>query len=160
MRSGPQFASTTLKSLEKRYGTPIDYYQPFNQDTNLTTGKQTAQFNSCVIRRALIFPFIITRGFNYDTAFLAAGSGDAKNLSFGAFHDKDQSSVIIRQRELPFSPLMSDFFSWRGLRFDVKDIKKYPDIQLYVITVVRTQSCKDLYVRGQSEMAISNQGDV
>lgn len=160
MKSGPQFASAALKRLEKRYGTPIDYYQPFNEDTNLTTGVKTAQYHSQSIRRALVLPFTITRGFLYDTAFLSAGNGDAKAFSFGALHDKNESSIVIRQRELKLTPKMSDHMAWKGLRFDVKDIATYPDIQLYVITVSRTQSCKDVYLRGVSNLTITNQGDV
>ncbi len=154
MKSGPQFAGSVLRRLERRYGTPIDYYQPYNESTNLTTGVQTAQYRLQPIRRALVLPFTISRGFNYDTAFLSAGSGDAKQFSFGAFHDKDESSLVVRQHELKLVPKMSDHVAWRGLRFDVKDIKTYPDIQLYVITVARTQSCKDLFLRGTTAITL------
>lgn len=160
MKSGPQFAGTALKRLEKRFGVSVDYYQPFNEATNLTTGVSTVQYHSQTIRRALVLPFTITRGFNYDTAFLAAGNGDAKSFSFGALHDKNESSVVFRQAELKLKPKMSDHIAWRGMRFDVKGIEPYPDIQLFVLTVARTQSCKDVYLRSASVISISNQGDL
>jgi hypothetical protein len=159
MKSGPRFAGASLRRIEQRYGTPIDYYQPFNEATNLTTGAQTVQYRSQTIRRALVLPFTITRGFLYDTAFLGAGNKDAKDFSFGAFYDKSESSVIVRLPQLKgIVPKMSDFFAWHALRFDVKDIATYPDIQLYVFTVSRTQSCKDLYVRNTSFVFLT-QGD-
>lgn len=156
MKTGPQFVSKTIKNLERRYGSSVDYYQPYDKTTNLATGAQSCSYRSTSIRRALLLPFKLTRGFTYDTAFLAAGNGDAKNLSFGAFHDNDESTVLVQKSELKFSPKMDDHVTWKSKRFDVKDIQTFPDIQIYVFTVVRTQSCKDYYFRTMQTLTFEN----
>lgn len=148
MRSGPQFVSRAIKNLERSYGSSIDYYQSLAKTTDLATGTQTCLYNSFHMGRILLLPFKITRNFLYDTAYLAAGNGDAKNISFGAFHDKDESSFVARACEMKgMVPKLDDHISWHSLRFDVKDVQPFPDIQIYVISVVRTQSCKDFYFR-------------
>jgi hypothetical protein len=106
-----------------------------------------------------LLPLKISRGFLYDTAYLAAGNGDAKNLSFGALHDKDESSLVIRATTLGvIKPKLDDHIAWRSLRFDVKDVQQFPDIQIYVLSVVRTQGCKDFYFRSMHVLNITDTG--
>lgn len=152
MKSGPQFAAVTIKSLQKRYGSYVDYYAPIAKSTDLATGKVTIQYNSQAALRGLLLPVTLTRGFIYDTAYLGAGNGDAKNFSFGAFHDKNESSLIIRFKQLKLIPKMDDFVALLGKRFDVKNIEAYPDMDLYVLTVARTQSLKDFYMRATNSV--------
>ncbi len=153
MKSGPQFVSGVIKNLERRFGSPVDYYQPLTRGTDLATGVQTVTYTSLTLKRILLLPFKISRGFIYDTAYLSAGNGDAKNFSFGALHDKDESTIVVRTKELRgLAPQMGDHISWNALRFDVKDIAPYPDIQMYIINVARTQSSKDFYFRVQSNV--------
>lgn len=161
MANGPQFVCGAIERLEKRYGSPIDYYQPLTRVVDLTTGDNTSNYTSLTIRKALLLPFKITRGFTYDTAFLAAGNGDAKNFSYGALHDTDESSVVLRKRDLKsLKPRMEDHISCHAERYDVKSVEVFPDIQIYVLSVVRTQSCKDYYFRTQHGLDFDNSGDL
>lgn len=159
MLNGPQFVSKAIERLQNRFGSPIDYYQPLIKTTDLATGKQATTYTSLTVRRSLLLPFAITRGFLYDTAYLAAGNGDAKNFSFGALHDRNDSSLVLRSSDLKsLLPKMEDHISWHALRFDVKEIKPFPDIQIYVLSVVRTQSCKDFYFRTQQNLDFDSSG--
>lgn len=159
--NGPHFVIKVIGRLEKRFGTMIDYYQPLVRGTNLATGAQTCSYASLTIKRALLLPIEITRGFNFDTAFLAAGNGDAKNFSFGALHDTAASSIVLRAKEFKtLVPKMEDHISWRALRFDVKDVKPYPDIGVYVIHVLQTKSSKNYYFKSGHSIAITSEGGV
>ncbi len=148
MRNRLTFISDTIKSLQRKYGSPVDYYQPLSQTTDLSSGSQTSSYNSLTIQKGLVLPFKVARGFTYDTAFLSAGNGDAKLFSFGAFHDTNDSTLIVTLAQMKgIKPKINDIVSWHSLRFDVKTVDVYPDIQVYVLTVVRTQSIKQFYFR-------------
>lgn len=153
MRNGPQFVSVVIRNLEQRFGSPIDFYHPLNKVTDLSTGVTTSTYTSLTIRKALLLPLKITRGFLYDTAYLAAGNGDAKNFSFGALHDQNESSIVVRKKDMKgFFPQLEDHISWHAQRFDVADVRPFPDVQIYVLTVKRTQSCKEFYFRTTHNM--------
>ena len=107
-----------LYALKRQRGTPATIRRLITVDNTTETGKQCKTYDTIEIKRAILLPEEMIRGFLYDLSFIAAN----KNFTYGGFFDEVSRIILIDGKDLQVELTPNDHILIDGIRESIKAI--------------------------------------
>lgn len=107
-----------LYALKRQHGTPATIRRLITVDNTVETGRQSKTYEVIEIKRAILLPEEMIRGFLYDLSFIAAN----KNFTYGGFFDNVSRMVLIDGKDLQVELSPNDHILIDGIRESIKAI--------------------------------------
>lgn len=132
-----QLIKKVLYRLKRSYGCPIAVYRQSPQTIDLATGKSSITRTSIEIKRAVVLPSKIHRGFTFDIGYLKANS----NFTYGAVYTDATREIIIDRHDLPKGYTLDatdEFYVvYQGKRWEIKVVEEFEFNLAYYLTLAR-----------------------
>lgn len=121
--------------LKRSFGCPMAVYRQSPESINLATGESSITRTSVEIKRAVVLPSKVHRGFTFDIGYLKANS----NFTYGAIYTDAQREVIIDRKDLPFALAATDEFYivYQGKRWEIKSVEEFEFNVAYYLILAR-----------------------
>lgn len=118
------FIKHVLYRLKKRYGIPATFYKrgiPTTED--IMSGTTAVNWDPYYVRRAILFPSLWQRKFDYDLAYIATNN----NFTYGGLYDRNRRRLIVDARDLPPDVLWSqdDAVHTEGRDYIIKEVSEF-----------------------------------
>jgi len=86
-----------IYELKKKYSEKLIWHEFIDSSVDYLTGETTYNWVPHKIRRAILFPSQIDRGFKYSLSYIAAN----KNFTYGGLFDTSITKVLIDLKDFP-----------------------------------------------------------
>lgn len=87
---------STVYTMQRHYGVPLEVFTPSGETFDVETGKKTQQKSRLYVRRALVFRYREDTNFTYSIQYLRANS----NFAQGGFYQLKDRVVAITNKDL------------------------------------------------------------
>lgn len=87
---------STVYTMQRHYGVPVEVFTPSGETFDVETGKKTQQKSRLYVRRALVFRYREDTNFTYSIQYLRANS----NFAQGGFYQLKDRVVAITNKDL------------------------------------------------------------
>lgn len=120
---GLAFIRKVFYQLKRDYGVSINVNFRTSSTVNSKTLQKTVVTDSFSVKKAILFPSNIERGFVYSLPMIASN----KNFTYGALFDADRRRILIDAKDIP-AGITLDLDMWLvfdGKRYDFEEIHEY-----------------------------------
>lgn len=130
-----RFIRSAIRNLKRRYGQNIRLTRMTTVGTtDFTSGKTSGNETEIKkIRRAIVLPSRLKRGFTYDLSFIAAN----KNFTYGGFYDVAQRTIILDNKDIGSFIVNVDTNLMIGeTKYKIKEVNSYEEGRATILIVV------------------------
>lgn len=130
-----RFIRSAIRNLKRRYGQRIQLTRMTTVGTtDYTSGSTTGNETEILkIRKAIVLPSRLKRGFTYDLSFIASN----KNFTYGGFYDIAQRTIILDNKDIrSFIVDIDTNLIIDDVKYTIKEVNSYEEGRATILIVV------------------------